>query len=281
MRRLRINLKRFVSGLTGGSFRSGQRGGGGYELEEIKKFHPEEDFSAIHLLTSAKRGAMFMVLRQPEKAARIVFLMDLSKSGKFGSSAISKEALQTSLLTILGEAAAEGTNQIGIVAFTSRIEKFWKPRVGLGKFLGRILRASAFTDLGKGTDLKEAAEFVSRLRSRPDLVILCSDFLAEENYRVAVASLKHKSDLICLIITDERERELKPPLFGVIEIRDLESGQSRFTGGAGMRARPGEELLKSLAIDYETFSTADDKMVQWQKLHQLFERRRAKGVRLQ
>ncbi len=280
MRRLRINLKRFVSGLTGGTFRSSQRGGGGYELKEIKEFQPEEDFSAIHLLTSAKRGTLFMVLREPERAARVIFLMDLSKSGKFGSSGTSKEALQTSLLTILGEAASEGTNQIGVIAFTDRIEKFWKPYVGLGKFLRRNFRASTFTDLGKGTDIKKTAEFVLRLKTRPDLIILCSDFLTEENYHEAVSRLKIKNDLICLIITDPREHELKPPLFGVIEMRDLESGKFRLAGGIEKKLWPGEEFLKRLSVDYETFSTSDDKTAQWQNLHQLFERRRMKGVKL-
>mgnify|MGYP001606688139 CR=1 FL=1 len=280
MRRLRLNLKRFTSGLMGGAFRSSQRGGGGYELREIKEFQPEEDFSAIHLLTSAKRGTLFMVLREPERAARVIFLMDISRSGKFGSSGISKEALQTSLLTILGEAASEGTNQIGVIAFTNRIEKSWKPYVGLGKFLGRIFRASAFTDLGNSTDIKTAVEFVSRLRSKPDLVILCSDFLAEENYRDAIFRLKRKNDLICLITSDPRERELKPPFFGVIATRDLESGKSQFAGGVGGKSWPGEELLKSLSVDYDHFSTSDDKNVQWQKLYQLFEKRRGKGVGL-
>src|SRR3989344_8924446 len=156
----------------------------------IKKFQPEEDFSAIHLLTSAKRGKLFMVLREPEKAARILFLMDLSRSGKFGSSGVSKLDLQTSLLSILAEAGAEGTNQIGLLAFTSRVENFWKPRVGLGKFLGRVKRASGFTDLARGTDLKAAIDFAVSLKGRPDLVIVCSDFIAEESYGESLARLR-------------------------------------------------------------------------------------------
>lgn len=278
--RLRIYLRRFVSGLVGGNYRSNQPGGGGYEIKELREFEIGEDFSAINFIVSIKRGKLFLVLREPERAARILFMMDLSRSGKFGSSSASKLDLQTSLLSILAEASAEGTNQIGLLAFTSRVENFWKPRVGFSKFLSRVKKAAGFTDLKAGTDLKVAFDFAVKLRSRPDLTIICSDFLAEENYMDLLKRLKSRSDVIALLLTDPKEIELKAPWGGRISVRDLESGAFRDVAGVKTEVWPGQDLLEHLDIDYDFFSTSDDMSVLKAKLQRLFEKRRIAGVKL-
>lgn len=278
--RLRIYLKRFVSGLIGGTYRSNEPGSGGYELKELKEFGIGDDVSAVNFLMSIKRGKVFLVLREPERAVRILFMMDLSRSGKFGSSGASKLDLQTSLLSILAGASAEGTNQIGLLAFTSRVENFWKPRVGLGKFLGRAKKAAGFTDLKTGTDLKIAFDFAVNLKSRSDLTIICSDFLAEENYIKSLTRLRSKSDVVALLLTDPKERELKAPWGGYISVRDLESRTFKNVAGIKTDIWPGEETLKQLAVDYEIFSTSDGAEAQKAKLQRLFEKRRIAGVRL-
>ena len=277
---LRIYLRRFVSGLIGGIYRSNEPGSGGYELKELKEFGIGDDVSAVNFLTSIKRGKVFLVLREPERAVRILFLVDLSRSGKFGSSGASALDLQASLLSILSEAAAEGTNQIGLLAFTSRVENFWKPRVGLGRFLSRVQKAAGFTDLKSGTDLKVAFDFAVKLKSRPDLTIICSAFLAEENYNESLARLKSKSDVVALLLTDPKERELEAPWGGHISIRDLESRAFKNVGGVKVDIWPGEETLKRSAVDYEVFSTSDDSEAQKARLQRLFEKRRIAGVRL-
>ncbi len=278
--RLRIYLKRFVSGLVGGAYRSNEPGGGGYELKELKEFTIGEDVYAVHFIESIKRGKLFLVLREPERAIRILFLMDLSRSGKFGSSGASVSDLQTSLLSILAEAAAEGTNQIGLLAFTSRVENFWKPRVGLSKFLGRVKRASGFTDLKQTTDLKVAIDFALRLKNRPDLIVISSDFLTDENYGESLGRLKFKSDVIALVLTDPKERELQAPRGGFISVRDLESGIFKDILGVKTETWPCEESLKRSGVDYEIFLTSDNIEVQNAKMRRLFEKRRITGVRL-
>lgn len=281
-RKLRLNLRRFVSSLIGGTFRSTQRGSGGYELREIKEFWPEDDISAIHLLTSAKRGKFFLALREPERAARILFLMDLSHSGKFGHSKIAKEVLQASLLTMLGKVASEGTNQIGVIGFTNRIEKYWKPRIGFGKFSERINRARTFRDLGAGTDMRVLLDFVLALKTRPDLTILVSDFIAEINYKHLLAALQAKSDVICLLVFDPKERELKLPFGGYLAVKDLESKKFAIAGGLMAPLESDlKKLFEDLAIDWESFSTDDDKPNQFQKLVKLFENRKHRGVKMQ
>jgi uncharacterized protein (DUF58 family) len=74
---------------------------------------------------------------------------------------------------------------------------------------------------GRGTDIRAALDYLSRVTRRRAVVFLVSDFMGSVFSRpLAVAGKRH--DLIAVRISDRRETEIPP--MGLVELEDPETG---------------------------------------------------------
>jgi len=159
-----------------------------------------------------------------ERELSVLFVVDDSASGRFGTRLRTKQALAVEVCAVLALAAARNNDRVGVVWATDRIERFVPPRRGRRHALRVINDLLAFEPAGTATDLAAALRFVDPILRRRAVVFLVSDFLTS-GYQADLGRLARRHDVIALQLYDLREREL--PDIGLVSLQDPESGRWR------------------------------------------------------
>ena len=86
----------------------------------------------------------------------------------------------------------------------------------------------------KGTDIAGALDYLNQVRSRRCITLVFSDFL-DHNYENSLRQSAQLHDLVCVSLSDLREREL--PRSGMLEMMDAETGVMRTIDCSDSRLR--------------------------------------------
>ncbi len=149
------------------------------------------------------------------------------------------------MCSLLAFSAIRNNDKVGLIVFTDKIEKFVPPRKGLCHVLRVIREALYYKPEGKGTDIRLALEYLTRVTRRRSITFIISDFFSKDfKNLLSVANKRH--DIIALSITDPREIDL--PDAGMLKLHDAETGQSFLvdTGDANFRKRYRENSLRRI-----------------------------------
>ena len=220
VRRLEITTRHLVRDIVAGEYSSAFRGRG-VEFSEVREYQPGDDVRSIDWNVTARLGAAYVKRYLEERELSVMFLVDASASGRFGTRLRTKQALAVEVCAVLALAAARNNDRIGAVWCTDRVERFVPPRRGRRHALRIINDLLAFEPKGSGTDLAAALQFVDQILRRRAVVFLVSDFLAS-GYQSALERLARRHDVIALQLFDAREREL--PDGGLMALYDAEAG---------------------------------------------------------
>ncbi|MDD4349332.1 MAG: DUF58 domain-containing protein [Opitutales bacterium] len=233
VRTVEIQTRRIVHQVLTGSYRSAFKGSG-IDFEEVREYCYGDDVRAIDWNVTARSDQTFIKKFREERELSILLVLDLSASGAFGSSGISKREYAAELASALAFSAALNNDKVGLVLFTDRIEKVIYPQKGR-KHVLRILREILFFEpVGRGTNIVGALHYVSKMMRKRSVVFLLSDFLQfdknvpqstkDQPLFRALRLAGRKHDLICGILSDPRESIL--PSAGYVEFEDAESGDT-------------------------------------------------------
>jgi uncharacterized protein (DUF58 family) len=247
VRRIEITTRHLVRDIVAGEYSSAFRGRG-VEFAEVREYQPGDDVRTIDWNVTARLGSAYVKRYLEERELTVVFLVDFSASGRFGSRVRTKGELGAEVAAVLALAAARNNDRVGAAFFTDRIEHHLAPAKGRRHVLRLISELLAFEPAGTGTDLGAAlAELEPTLRRRAVLFIL-SDFMAA-GYEPVLGRLARRHDVVALQLVDPRERAL--PAAGLVTLWDPESGGWRRidTSDAAVRAwfaRRSEEFDRGL-----------------------------------
>ncbi len=247
VRRIEITTRHLVRDIVAGEYSSAFRGRG-VEFAEVREYQPGDDVRTIDWNVTARLGSAYVKRYLEERELTVVFLVDFSASGRFGSRVRTKGELGAEVAAVLALAAARNNDRVGAAFFTDRIEHHIAPAKGRRHVLRLISELLAFEPAGTGTDLGAAlAELEPTLRRRAVLFIL-SDFMTA-GYEPVLGRLARRHDVVALQLVDPRERAL--PAAGLVTLWDPESGGWRRidTSDAAVRAwfaRRSEEFDRGL-----------------------------------
>jgi len=263
VRRIQIVASRQVNDLLAGEYKSVFKGRG-MEFDEVREYTPGDDVRDIDWNVTARTGRPHIKRFAEERELTILFLVDVSKSGLFGSQAGSKLDLVLEVAALLMLSAQKNNDKIGLLLFADEVKSYFPPRKGRvasGRLLRELVAAEPEDDApvsgahGARTDLAGALSFISRVQRRRAVVFVISDFLDIDFTReLRVANARH--DVVAITVTDPRELEL--PSVGFVTLRDPETGEmievdthhprvrSLFAEGAASRVKAlGDELRRS------------------------------------
>ena len=112
------------------------------------------------------------------------------------------------------------------------------PKKGKKHVLLVIRELVNFQPQGGGTDIGGALEYVTRVLRKRAVVFLLSDFLAEpQSFEKPLKLAGRRHDLITITIGDPREAEL--PNLGLLELEDMETGETLLIDTRSLRIRKG------------------------------------------
>ena len=233
VRRLEITTRHLVRDIVAGEYSSAFRGRG-VEFAEVREYQPGDDIRTIDWNVTARLGAAFVKRYLEERELTVVFVVDRSASGGFGSLVRTRGDLAAEVVAVLAFAAARNNDRVGLVLATDRVESFTQPRKGRRHALRVISELLAFEPEGRGTDLGAALSTLEASLRRRAVIFLVSDFLTA-GFEAALARLARRHDLVAIQIVDPREREL--PDSGLVTLWDPETGDWRVVNTSDRRVR--------------------------------------------
>jgi uncharacterized protein (DUF58 family) len=222
-----------VRDIVAGEYSSAFRGRG-VEFAEVREYQPGDDIRTIDWNVTARLGSAYVKRYLEERELTVVFVVDRSASGGFGSRVRTRGDLAAEVVAVLAFAAARNNDRVGLLLATDRVEAYTQPRKGRRHALRVISELLAFAPEGRGTDLGVALSTLESSLRRRAVIFLASDFLAT-GYEPALARLARRHDLVAIQIVDPREREL--PDVGLVTLWDPESGDWRVVDTADRMVR--------------------------------------------
>jgi len=281
VRRLQIVANRTVDDLFAGQYKSVFRGRG-MEFDEVREYQPGDDVRTIDWNVTARAGTPFVKRFCEERELTVLFLVDVSASGAFGSGRRSKLDVAVEVAALLMYSALRNNDKVGLLTFCDEVLGYFPPRKGKSNVLHLIRELVAVEPIPRTTNLAVALEFISRVQKRRAVTFLISDFLAPSPRRaLAVAGRRH--DLVAVAVSDPREQEM--PDVGFVSLVDAETGRiveldtrhrrvrELFRSKAAQRSRQISEELRKAGVDELSLRTDEDYPTVLRRFFRMRERR--------
>jgi len=240
VRRIQVRTSRLVTDVMAGGYTSVFRGSG-IEFDEVREFTEGDDIRAVDWNVTARTGRPHVKKYMEERELTVLFLLDVSASTGFGTAPSPRGEPPTvrraaaTFCACLALAASRNNDKAGLIAFSDRIEGYVPSKKGKSHVLRIIREALALEARGVGTDLERALDYAGRVQRKRAVVFVISDFLTTADTGRALRLLARRHDVIAVQIVDQATLEL--PRAGLLHLRDLETGTSRFLDTGSRRVR--------------------------------------------
>ena len=250
IRYIQIYTSKAVNDSLAGEYESVFKGRG-MEFDEVREYQIGDEIRSIDWNVTARMGEPYVKRFVEERELTVIFLVDLSASGHFGSRKQLKNEVAAELCALLSFSAIKNNDKVGLIVFTDQVEMFIPPAKGTRHVLRLIRELLQFQPKQKKTDISLAIDYLDRITHKKSVVFLVSDFIGH-GYEKKLRVIGRRHDLIAVSVTDPHEIRL--PDVGLIQLEDLETGEMMLvdTGSAAVRkqyekyGRERQQELKSL-----------------------------------
>ena len=277
IRQIEIRTNRLVSETVAGAYHSVFKGQG-MNFEEVREYQPGDEVRSIDWNVTARMNHPFVKKFVEERELTVMLIVDVSGSGLFGSRNQSKREVAAEIASVLAFSAIRNNDKVGLILFSSEIEKYIPPRKGRKHVLRVIREVLFFQPQQRGTNLPGALEFLSRVTSHKSIAVVISDFLEpagparapdrrpptrrpksdvlSDLAYTALRQANRRHDVVAVHVTDRFETEL--PALGRLVLEDAETGEivEVNTGTASGRAAFAERQAKAQADLARLFRSA-------------------------
>lgn len=281
VQRIQIVANRTVNDLFAGQYKSVFRGRG-MEFDEVRHYQPGDDIRSIDWNVTARTGDCFIKRFCEERELTVLFVVDISASGIFGSTRQSKLNVAVEIAALLMFSALKNNDKVGLITFCDEVIDFFPPRKGKAHTLRLIRQLVDVDPVARPTRIDAALEYLNRVQKRRAVVFVISDFLGELPRRT-LAAANRRHDLTAITVEDRRELEL--PDIGFIQLRDAETGETLEVDTRHRRvrelfrqdsARRRDELARSLlriGVDQLPIDTDHDYLVNLRRFFHMRQQR--------
>jgi uncharacterized protein (DUF58 family) len=252
VRKIEIKTRGLSDQIFSGQYHSAFKGKG-MAFSEVREYQFGDDIRSIDWNVTARFNHPYVKIFDEERELTVMLIVDVSGSNEFGTQKQLKQDLITELAAVLSFSAIHNNDKVGVIFYSSQIEKFIPPKKGTTHILRIIRELINFTPKHKGTDTAGALRYFTNVIKKKSIAFLITDFL-DHGFDDALKISNKKHDVIAVKISDLREKEL--PDVGLVRAKDAESGISRWidTSSAALRKiyknnnLKAEESLKDLFV---------------------------------
>ncbi len=253
IRFIEITTSRLVNTVFAGEYHSVFKGRG-MEFDEVREYDPQDDMRDIDWNVTARMGHPYTKKFVEERELTVIFLVDASSSGQYGTRGTTKSELIAEICALLAFSAVKNHDRVGLIVFSDQVEKFIPPKKGQLHVLRVIREILNFTPKHRATDINVALRTLTDAVKKRSTVFLFSDFISE-NYEKLLKIAFKKHDLIAVVVEDPTEKDF-PALTGSVELQDAETGEM-FTlkSNKGFKNKFKQEWVKRRADRDKVFSS--------------------------
>jgi uncharacterized protein (DUF58 family) len=233
VRRIEIKTKSVVDAVLSGEYHSVFKGKG-MEFSEVRSYIEGDDIRSIDWNVTARMNSLYVKKLIEERELTVMLLVDASASGSFGSINKFKGEMGVELCALLAYSAIKNNDRVGLIIFTSEVERYIPPQKGKNHVLRVIRELLYFEPKQKGTNISEALSFLNRVQRRKAVVFLVSDFFSKP-FAVPLRVTARRHDLVAVSLRDPRDTQF--PGVGLIELEDAESGATVLVDSSSTKFR--------------------------------------------
>jgi uncharacterized protein (DUF58 family) len=224
VRKIEIKTRGLSDQIFSGQYHTAFKGKG-MAFSEVREYQYGDDIRSIDWNVTARFNHPYIKIFDEERELTVMLLIDVSKSNEFGTQKQLKQELITELAAVLSFSAIHNNDKVGVIFFSTKVEKFIPPKKGTIHILRIIRELINFTPQNNGTDLSEALRFFTNAIKKRSIAFIMSDFIGK-GFDDALKIANRKHDVIALKIDDLREKEI--PNVGMVRVKDAETGISRW-----------------------------------------------------
>ncbi len=206
VRKIEIKTRGLSKNIFAGEYHSAFKGRG-MAFSEVRDYQYGDDIRNIDWNVTARFNHPYIKIYEEERELTVMLIVDVSGSRNFGTISQLKKNLITEIAAVLSFSAIQNNDKIGMIMFSSRIEKFIPPKKGRQHILRIIRELINFEPADRNTNLTEALRYFTNVIKKRSTAFIISDFI-DENYEDALKIAGKKHDIIALNIYDIREQEI-------------------------------------------------------------------------
>ena len=221
VRQIHIRSRRMVNDVMAGEYQSAFKGKG-MEFDMVREYQEGDEERMIDWNVTARFGHPYVKSYIEERELTVIFLVDISASGHFGSLKQKKKEVAAELCAVLAFNASKKNDRVGLILFSDQIELFVPAQKGKTHVLRIIRELLYFQPRHHKTSINTALEQFNQINKRRAIVFLVSDF-QDKNYFKNMNLTNKRHDLVAIEIYDPKEEQLAG--MGLVYLDDLETGK--------------------------------------------------------
>ena len=272
VRKIEIRTKALSHQIFAGEYHSAFKGRG-MAFSEVREYQWGDDVRSMDWNVTARMNAPHVKVFEEERELTVVLLVDISRSGLFGTQGKTKREQIAEIAATLTFSAILNNDKVGCILFSDRVEKFIPPAKGRTHFLHIIREILEYEPQHDGTDIGEALRYLTNAIKKKCTAFVLSDMLdvqadAAPRYEEALKVAVNRHDISVIRVSDPREKTL--PNVGLVNAKDAESGASRWinTGSRSVRnayanwfqsaTEGADRLFLKYQVDHVDIGTDED-----------------------
>ena len=239
VRKIEIKTKALSHQIFAGEYHSAFKGRG-MAFSEVREYQWGDDVRNMDWNVTARLRAPYVKVFEEERELTVVLLIDVSRSGLFGTRGMVKRDMIAEIAAVLSFSAIINNDKVGALFFSDKVEKFIPPKKGRSHLLHIIREVLEYEPQSTGTDLSEALRYLTdALKKRCNAFVLSdlidADADANPRYEEAIKVAANRHDISVVEVYDPLEREI--PNVGLVNIKDSETGKTAWVDTGSRKVR--------------------------------------------
>ncbi len=239
VRKIEIKTRSLSHQIFAGEYHSAFKGRG-MAFSEVREYQYGDDVRNMDWNVTARLRSPYVKVFEEERELTVVLLIDISRSGLFGTKCKTKREQIAEIAAVLSFSAGINNDKVGALFFSDRVEKFIPPKKGRSHLLHIIREIIELKPQSQGTDIGEALRYLTNAIKKRCTAFLLSDMLdvnadGSPRYEDALKVAVNRHDLSVVSVYDQREKTI--PDVGLVNVKDSETGDSLWVNTGSRRVR--------------------------------------------
>lgn len=239
VRKIEIRTRALSHQIFAGEYHSAFKGRG-MAFSEVREYQYGDDVRSMDWNVTARLRSPYVKVFEEEREMTVVLLIDISRSGLFGTSERTKRDLLAEIAAVLSFSAIINNDKVGALFFSDRVEEFIPPKKGRSHLLHIIREIIELKPESNGTDVGQALRYLTNAMKKKCTAFVLSDMLdanpdGSPRYEDALKVARNRHDISVIKVHDPRERTI--PDVGLVHVKDSETGESAWINTSSKRTR--------------------------------------------
>ena len=239
VRKIEIRTKALSHQIFAGEYHSAFKGRG-MAFSEVREYRWGDDVRSMDWNVTARMRAPYVKVFEEERELTVMLLVDISRSGLFGTTVRTKRDLLAEIAAVLSFSAIINNDKVGALLFSDRVEKFIPPKKGRSHLLHIIREVLEYEPKSDGTDISEALRYTTGALKKRCTAFILSDMIDTDadghpRYEDALKVAAGRHDLSVIRVFDPREKTI--PSIGLVHAKDAETGETALVNTSSKKVR--------------------------------------------